>query len=258
MRRILSLVLLAAAAMGGILPARASGRMAPEELPYKVMFKWGLINKQAGSAVINLSHGADGYYSILSARSEPWADRIYRVRDTLKSHMAYEKFLPITYEKIANEASDHKHDRVIFNYSQSPKVSAECYRKVYTKGELRVDEHKTLHADSNAVDMLSAFYLMRTLPYSTWNAGKEYVVPIFSGKQKETLTIKYHGIVPLKVDGKEYDTYHITFMFTSKGGKKSSDDMDAWIATDSGRIPLRMEGKLPVGKVHCIYTGPLE
>ena len=38
-------------------------------------------------------------------------------------------------------------------------------------------------------------------------------------------------------------------------GKKSSDDMSAWISTDSRRIPLRIEGKLPVGKIHILYDG---
>ena len=33
------------------------------------------------------------------------------------------------------------------------------------------------------------------------------------------------------------------------------DDMEAWISADKRRIPLRLEGKLPVGKVHCIFTG---
>lgn len=31
--------------------------------------------------------------------------------------------------------------------------------------------------------------------------------------------------------------------------------MDAWIGTGSQRIPLKMEGKLPVGKVQCFYAG---
>lgn len=78
---------------------------------------------------------------------------------------------------------------------------------------------------------------------------------IFSGKQKETLSIKFEGIDNLNFDGTERKVYHIKFMFTSKGGKKSSDDMDAWISADSKRIPLKLEGKLPVGKVHCIFTG---
>jgi hypothetical protein len=33
--------------------------------------------------------------------------------------------------------------------------------------------------------------------------------------------------------------------------------MDAWISTTSSRIPLLMEGKLPVGKIRCFYSGTI-
>lgn len=228
-----------------------------ESLPYKVMFKWGLINKQAGRAVLNLNHGAGEYHSELTARSEPWADHFYSVRDTLRSTMRPHDFLPKFYEKIANEDGDRKHDRVLFHYADGQGVKADSYRKEYKKGTLKIDDHHKFESDSIAVDMLSSFYVMRTLPYEKWTVGQTYSVPIFSGKQTETLTIKYHGEENLKIDNQSYPVYHITFIFTSRGGTKSSDDMDAWIYNHKSRIPLRLEGKLPVGKVHCIYTGEL-
>ena len=80
------------------------------------------------------------------------------------------------------------------------------------------------------------------------------IVYTAQGKRKELLTIKYHGTQNVKVNGKNIPCYHITFMFTSDGRTKTSDDMSAWIATDS-RIPLKLEGKLKVGKVQCFYTG---
>lgn len=232
-------------------------QLAPESLPYKVMFKWGLINKQAGRAVLNLSHGANEYHSELTARSEPWADHFYSVRDTLRSTMRINDFLPKYYEKIANEDGDRKHDRVIFHYSDGKGVRADSYRKEFKKGVLKIDDQHEFASDSIAVDMLSSFYVMRTLPYEKWTVGQSYTVPIFSGKQTETLTIKYRGKEDLKIEGRLYPTYHITFIFTQRGGKRSSDDMDAWIYNNKSRIPLRLEGKLPVGKVHCIYTGEL-
>ncbi|MDE5812982.1 MAG: DUF3108 domain-containing protein, partial [Muribaculaceae bacterium] len=35
----------------------------------------------------------------------------------------------------------------------------------------------------------------------------------------------------------------------SKGGKKTSDDIDAWISKDGRRIPLEIKGSLPLGHV---------
>lgn len=238
--------------------ANASGLinhdLQPETLHYKVMFKWGLVNKQAGRATLSLKRGTDYYISQLTARSESWADKFFCVRDTLNGHMSYDGFTPLYYEKIAHEGNEDKHDKVIYDYSAEGLVKAECYRKEVRKGELKVEETVEREALGAAVDMLSSFYFMRTLPFEMWEPGHVEKIDIFSGKQKELLTIKYRGIETIEVDGKHVASYHITFIFTSRGGKKSSDDMDAWISSDSARVPLLLEGKLPVGKVQCFLT----
>lgn len=227
-------------------------RLEPETLRYRVMFKWGLINKKAGSAVMTLSRDKRHYTAQLAAHSEPWADRIYRVRDTLNGRMSVDGMTPLFYEKIAYEGNEFKHDVVRYDYSTTGIAGADCTRKVVKKNELRVDEQRRLESDSKAVDMLTSFYYMRTLPFESWQPGHTVKVDIFSGKQKEVLSIVYLGTEDVDVDGNAMPSYHISFRFTSKGGTKTSDDMDAWISTKSDRRPLRLEGKLPVGKVHCI------
>lgn len=229
-------------------------RLEPETLQYRVMYKWGLINKQAGSATLTLTHKAKNYQAKLSAKSEPWADRIFRVRDTLNGHMTYSDFTPLYYEKIAHEGNEHKHDVVRYDYSNPSRVQANCTRKVYKKDELKIDESRQMSSNGKALDMLTSFYYMRTLPFEKWKPGHVESVDIFSGKRKELLSIVYSGKVDISVNGVTRPAYHITFKFTSGGGVKTSDDMDAWIAADNTRVPLRLEGKLPVGKVHCILN----
>ena len=59
-----------------------------ESIDYRVMYKWGLVNKQAGT--VNLSTRRADAGSIkarLTARSEKWADEFYAVRDTLLGQM---------------------------------------------------------------------------------------------------------------------------------------------------------------------------
>lgn len=225
--------------------------LKPETLEYKVIFRWGLINKTAGRATITLAKGADHYISQLTARNEPWADHIYKVRDTLNGRMALEGFRPLFYEKIANEGSERKHDVVEYDYGSPGVVKADCIRKVWKKGKIFIDETRTLESNRHAVDMLTAFYYLRTLPYGQLKKDEEVVVDIFSGKRKEKLSFVYHGIEDAEVNGVKEKAHHVTFRFTGKGGKKTSDDMDAWVSADERRVPIRLSGKLAVGKVHC-------
>ena len=227
---------------------------ADESLDYKVKYKWGLINKQAGHATLTLRNVGEDYIVKLTAASEPWADRIFEVRDTLNGVIVRDGLRSKYYEKIAHEGGEYKHDTVKFGYIGT-KVTGDCRRRVVKKGVERVNQQLSLEAEGTTVDMLSAFYYMRSIPYGQWCAGQSETITIFSGKRKEDLTIKYHGIETVKADKKEFRCYHITFIFTSDGGRKTSDDMDAWISADGRRIPVRMEGKLPVGKVHCVYSG---
>lgn len=228
----------------------ASGRFGVESFSYRVMYKWGLINKQAGHATITLQPEGDKYRAQLTAASETWADKFFMVRDTLNGTMNQMTLAPIYYEKIAHEGSDDKHDTVKFIYT-GDKVTGQCSRIEYHKGELKKDEQRVLETVGTTVDMLSSFYYMRALPYNKWQTGHKEKITIFSGKQKEELTFWYRGIEPIVVADKRYQCYHVTFVFTGKGGKTTSDNMDAWITTTNSRIPVLLEGKLPVGKVKC-------
>lgn len=232
----------------------SAANFGDESLTYKVKYKWGLIHKQAGHATLTLHNSDSSYVMQLTAASEPWVDRFYQVRDTLNGIILKDGFRPRFYEKIAHEGKEDKHDTVLFEYIDS-KVLGHCSRREMKNGVERANYKQALQSEGVTVDMLSAFYYMRSLPYQTWTAGHKEVITIFSGKIKETLTIKYHGIEDAKTDKKSFRCYHITFMFTSGDGKKSSDDMDAWITADSRRIPVRLEGKLPVGKAYCVYSG---
>ena len=241
--------------------ASAAGKwMVPKEkLTYDVMYKWGLINKKAGSATITTYPDASPseFRAHLSAASASWADRFYMVRDTLKGSINKETFFPSYYEKIAHEGGAY--DRDVLHYTRTTDTvtaTAKMWRK--RKKEKEIRQLEAVHTATGAtMDMLSAFYYMRRIPYDTMRKGEAVSLNVFSGKKKETLTIHYDGLETIEIDKKWFACYHITFTFTTGGGKVSSDNMDAWISTGRGRIPLLLEGKLPVGKVRAIYSGAL-
>lgn len=236
-------------------PASAGARSFDnEKLRYKVLYKWGLINKTAGYADIRmLPGGGNECTAQLTAASEPWADRFFRVRDTLTSTMRRADFSPVFYEKKAHEGNEDKHDIVRFSRN-GHNYTGECIRKVWKKGKVFRDETRTLTAVGTTVDMMSSFYHMRNLPFEQWQPGHTLTINIFSGKQKEKLTFKYQGVDNVELNGKSLPCYHITFIFTGDNQKKTSDNMDAWISADEARVPLRLEGKLPVGKVQCLLV----
>ena len=245
MKRILITMLLVAAVM---MPQQAWARdFGNETLNYEIVYHWGMIWKHAADATLSIRKTNDGYFSQLSGKTRSWADKVYPVRDTLKCTMD-KNLRPLRYEKLTHEKDYYARDVIKFSYNYSH-TNAHCtrYRK---SGNTTID----LSAKTQAYDMLSVFYMLRSLDYDELSRNKNYTTVIFSGKQKEYLTINYKGVESIKMrDGSKRQAHCITFTFTQKGGKQSSDNITAWMSTDASRIPLLLVGKLPVGEVKCYY-----
>ena len=234
--------------------AATAVNLADETLNYKVLYKWGLVNKTAGRATVTLRGNATHYKAVLVGRSESWADNFYKLRDTLISTMTRDNLYPVRYDKIAHENGRFSHDIVKFTRSGNT-FTGNCTRHRRGKNDASTTTQTTLlKAEGMTVDMLSVFYYIRTLDFLRMKNGDTKVINIFSGKKKEKLTITFHGNKVVDINGKNRTSHYITFKFTTDG-KKSSDPIKAWISADGKRIPLKLEGNLKVCKIQCIYTG---
>lgn len=231
-------------------PASSALTLGNESLNYQIVFHWGMVWKHAGDATLSINKHGNGYNARLTGKTRSWADKIYTVRDTLKCTMGA-NFRPIKYEKFTHENSYYAHDVVAFNSSGSSTTAA-CTR--YRKN--KAPAHINLSHSGAAYDMLSVFYMLRNLDYSKMENGKVYKSCVFSGKEKETLSIKYVGIIPsLQLrDKSRWQAFHLKLSFTTDNGKKSSDGIDAYISTGPQRIPLLVVGKLKIGEIKCYYA----
>ena len=231
-----------------------------ESLAYNIMFKWGLINKNAGHVTIDTSVDNDGTFSsVLIGKSATWADKFYTVRDTLRSRIELDGLKPVYYEKVSHEGGEFKKDVITYQHDGNT-VTANCDRYQQKKANKPVvHSQKMLTANGYTVDMLASFYYMRYIDYSAMQPGQSVTMNIFSGKRKEILHITYQGEQPVNLNNVNHNCYYITFSFTSEidGKEKTSDDLLAWISTEPARIPLKLQGKLPIGVVRCFYTGDL-
>lgn len=221
-----------------------------ETLNYEIVYHWGVIWKHAANARLSIKRTSNGgYYSELVGRTRSWADKIYPVRDTLKCWMN-SNFTPTKYMKLTHEKKYYAKDVVNFSYANNT-TYGKCVR--YRSDRT---ERSSLATHGAAYDMMSVFYMLRNLNFGSLQKNKCYKTVVFSGKRKETLTIKYKGTTMVKLrDDSSHPAYHITFTFTQDGNKKSSDDIDAYLSTGASRIPLLLVGQLPVGEVKCYYGG---
>lgn len=250
MRKILlNIVLICACALG-----INAQKLSNENLKYVISYKWGVIHKDAGEATLSLRNTGTNYNLMLTAKTKPWADKIFQVRDTLKGTIRIADFKPLSYTKIANEGGKYGKDEITYSYSGN-NVTGHAKRLKIRDGKSSRSE-KTLQGSGMVFDMLSVFYYLRLVNYGNLTQGKPFKATVFSGSKSELMTIRYIGTETIKLrDKSKRESYHIKFNFTSEGKKKSSDDIDAWISTDSQHIPLYVVGKLPIGQVRAYFIG---
>lgn len=227
-----------------------------EKFNYVVTYKWGLIHQDAGTATITKRPHGNGYELKLTAKTKPWADKIYKVRDTLVSITEKERYRPLHYSNHSHEKNKYKRDEIKFSYSGNVvKGATEKYRE--GKDGKITKSTQQLEGQGNVYDMLSVYFFLRDIDYSKMKSGETIHAQIFSGSKSENLTLKCHGKEKVKLrDKTEQEAWHISFKFTQHGGKKSSDDINCWISTDSEHIPLMIVGTLPVGQIRVYYVPP--
>ncbi len=234
--------------------AASAANFADETLRYVIFYKWGLIQKDSGDAVLKLNSQGDTYSIELAGSTKPWADKFYVVRDTLRATVRKQGFRPLSYERIAHEGGKYAHDLLTYYY-EGRNVNAKVSKYRDKKGEISTSE-AAMTAQGAAYDMLTVFYYLRTIDYANLASNRRLKTVMFSGSKKETLTLQCLGKEKVKLRGDKAarEAWHIRFNFTSAGGKKSSDDLDAWISADAARIPLLVEGSLPIGKVKAMLV----
>lgn len=233
-------------------PQTTTAQFADETLEFHIVYHWGLIWKHAATAQMSIRSSGGVYRAQLTAHTRSWADKMYRVRDTLSCTIEKNSLRPTEYVKSTHEGKHSGTDRVRYTY-KGDSVYARCTR--IRSGKANRDT--LLASEGKAYDMLSVFYYLRQLDFDRMLAGDRYKTTMFSGKRKELLSIRCVGIEEIELrDKTKHQAYHIKFRFTQDGQKKSSDDIDTWISTDSRRIPLMLRGKVSIGEIRCYYVTP--
>lgn len=252
MMRFFSIILMAAAAL---LAKAAAPTYTDENLNYRVTYKWGFIQKQAGSANFMLRKTPQHYVAKLTARTQPWADHIFMVRDTIQGHMRLGDMAPLLYEKTTYEKNDYRHDLLRYTYV-GRNIHASSHRIKYNKSKKPNYADTTFVAPMPGTDMLSVYYLVRRLPFETMKPGTVAKATIFSAQALEDLSVKYLGEEQVKLNGKVYDCYKIGFRFSSERLKDSSAPMWAWIEKTGQRIPVKLVGELAIGQIQVLWNDP--
>lgn len=227
-------------------PAQAELPFGPgEKLSYNIYWTFIL----AGTATLETLETApvDGrpamHFRAL-AKSTPFIDTFYKVRDSIESWVDPAVTHAILYRKDQNEGDYIRNYLVRFD-----KNGNVAYR--YSKGAFK----NAVIIPTGSFDPLSMLFLFRTKPLET---GYEFAAPVTDGEKSITGTAKVLRREKIKTPAGEFDTLLVEPDVRNIGGvfrKSPNATLQVWITNDARRIPVRVKSKVVVGHFSMDLTG---
>lgn len=189
-----------------------------------------------GSAIVYVK-GDETEVTITSmVKSASFISNFYYVNDHAESKIQYGK--PKHFKLIQVEGKYRGNKETIFDYDQKEIVFINHLKNNTTY-------HKGI--DKVFMDVLSGFFYLRTLPISLKDTVS---IDIFDSNK--FTTVKVQPIKEEKIElsnKKEIDTIVIKPLLDTEGLFKRKGDIIIWLSKDDNKIPLRIETKVPVGRV---------
>ncbi|WP_353684785.1 DUF3108 domain-containing protein [Thermodesulfovibrio sp. 3907-1M] len=188
-----------------------------------------------GSATVSV-RGDENTITITSmVKSASFISNFYYVNDHAESKIEMGK--PKHFTLIQTEGKYRGNKETIFDYENSEIVFINHLKNstVYHKG-----------IDKVFMDVLSGFFYLRTLPI---NINEPVSIDIFDSNKFATVVVQPIKEEKLELSNKQVDTIVVKPQLDTEGLFKRKGDIIIWLSKDNGKIPLKIETKVPVGRV---------
>ena len=216
-----------------------------EKLFYDI--KWGLI--VAGRAEMRLENieeinNRKAYHLAVEAKSLPFFDVFYKVRNLDESWIDLESICSHKYIKHQRESGYLKEETVLFDNINKYFSFMECRNgKCISKKEVPMLVFTQ--------DVLSALYYVRTF---NLEVGKEYFIDGQSGDKTYSLKVKVYKKEKVSVPAGRFECYKIEPFVIGKGLFEAKGRLWIWVTADSRKIPVLLNTKIFVGSISAILT----
>jgi hypothetical protein len=169
-------------------------------------------------------------FTVNSLASFSW---IYRVEDRYLTFIDVEAIAPLRFEQHIREGSFSKDFVAEFDHK----------KKIATtpKGQYPIPEY--VH------DILSAFYYVRTLDFSSSKPGDMMTMSNFYGDKSYELGVKFLGRQELEVEAGTFRTIVVEPLVKEGGLFKSEGRIVIWLTDDQAKIPIRVNTKVVIGSI---------
>ncbi len=176
-------------------------------------------------------NGKKAYHIYSEARSLPFFDVFFKVRDFTNSWVDAEKFHSIAFEQHISEGK-YKRDRRI-DYDQDKHLATN------NKGE-------SFEIPENILDVFAALYWVRLQEIKPKDI---FTLSVNSNKKNYKMKVMAHNREKIKIDGKKYKTIIVEPDLQDAGIFMQKGRVLIWMTDDERHIPVKMRSEILVGSI---------
>lgn len=217
--------------------------MKGERLEYEL--SWGFIT--AGYATLEVIPRKDGKVEFQTyATANKTVNKFYPVHDTVYTLVHKKGLMTDVFRKSLHEGTFHNKSLIRFNRDGKKAVLSDTVFKDPVKHYVKRSADTSVTIDGLEHSIMSAFYLVRTLPL------KEGVTSRFSavsGKKRYELKVVTHKRETIKTDLGTFKTVKVEPVLDGDGIFNSNGRIFIWFTDDEKRLPVLMECEIKLGSI---------
>lgn len=209
-----------------------------EKLVFTV--KYGIVNAAEATLEAKSSsmNGRSAWNLSTEARTYPFFDPFFKVRDRVDSWWDKETLLPIKYTKNLQEGKYRQRRIHTFNHTNN---TTNYQKYLFKKGVYKSEDMKML---ANSQDVLSAFYYVRN---QDLKPKQRLRVNITSDGRTMNTEIIVHRREKVKTIFGDINCLVIEPKLVSGAVFKQTGTITIWITDDAYKIPVKMESAVSFG-----------
>ena len=244
MRPLIVLAMVAASALAPAAQTGGPGRDAAvpfkvgERLTYDVTWSTFLV---AGAAYATVAARVDGtggpaYHIIADGRPIPLLQRLYNVYYKMESMLDTVTLLPHRMSMLSEEKAGRR-------------LAATRFDRARQKVQFELDDAGTplkneLDVPPQVQDGLAAVYVLRAMNFK---AGDRVSLPVTDDGNVYTVQADPVALEQVRVPLATLEAWRVNVSVVDAAGKPAITDAAVWYSTDARRLPIKLQGKLPVG-----------
>jgi hypothetical protein len=210
-----------------------------EKLVFDV--KYGFVTAGIGTMEIpkiKKISGRDSYYVLFTVNTVPSFDWVFKVRDRYETYIDKEALFPWRFEQHIREGKYSRDFSAFFDQR---------------KGKAKTSEGEYI-IPKNVNDILSAFYVVRTMDFSKMKVNDRLNLQNFYKDKVYDLDVRYLGKETIEVSAGKFECIIVEPLVKEGGLFKSEGSIIIYMTNDEAKMPVRVKTKVIIGSINADLT----